>query len=203
MSKDFINSLQTGDLILFDSVGQGWFMDTFNWIVKTTTHSKYTHCAIVLRDPFFIDPSLKGIFIWESGWEGTPDPQDGEKKLGVQITSIYECLHNFTGKVWVRKLHSGQNLFTYTALSHIHETVYKKPYDIHLMDWLGAAIRWDAHPQKKDRFWCSAFVAYVLVQIGALDDDMDWSLVRPCDLSSSSTYLTFKPYFRYGKEINA
>jgi len=60
-----------------------------------------------------------------------------------------------------------------------------------LSDWLLATLRMDARPQKTDRFWCSAFVAYVLTQLGWLPEATDWSIVRPCDLSSASTYLAW------------
>mgnify|MGYP003314684960 CR=1 FL=1 len=47
---------------------------------------------MVLRDPTYIDPKLKGLYIWESSEEKNPDPQDGKKKIGVQITPLKELL---------------------------------------------------------------------------------------------------------------
>jgi len=35
---------------------------------------------------------LEGLYIWESSWEDNPDPQDGKRKLGVQITPIKEVI---------------------------------------------------------------------------------------------------------------
>ena len=61
-----------------------------------------------------------------------------------------------------------------------------------LSDWLLATLRLDISPQKTDRFWCSAFVSYIFTQLGWLEDNTDWSIIRPCDLSSSSTYLSWK-----------
>ena len=76
-------------------------------------------------------------------------------------------------------------------LSKVHSDVFLKPYDVCLSDWLLATLRLDARPQKTDRFWCSAFIAYVLARLGWLSDTTDWSIVRPCDLSSGSTYLSW------------
>ena len=41
---------------------------------------------------------LKGYYVWESGWEGTPDPQDGKVKFGVQITPFEEIFQNYKKK---------------------------------------------------------------------------------------------------------
>ena len=43
---------------------------------------------MVLKDPSFLHPTLKGLYVWESSWEGKADPQDGKIKLGVQNNSI-------------------------------------------------------------------------------------------------------------------
>ena len=67
-------------------------------------------------------------------------------------------------------------------------------------DWIGAISRKDKEPQKTDRFWCSAFVAYILVQVGFLSPDTDWSIIRPSDLSSGSEYLTLLDSCQYGKD---
>ena len=89
-----MENLKTGDLLLFNNTGGGFF-GAFTSMIKWGTHSNYSHIAMVLKDPTFIHPHLKGTYIWESSWEGTPDPQDGEKKLGVQITPIGEILDEY------------------------------------------------------------------------------------------------------------
>lgn len=197
-----MDQLQTGDLLLFaSSSNQHSVVGIFDWIIRTATHSPYSHVALVLRDPAFISPSLKGLYIWESSWEGSPDPQDGKTKLGVQITPLHESLRNFKGHVYVRKLEKGRDRITDATLRSVHDVVYDKPYDVHVRDWVSAWLRKDAQPQKTDRFWCSALVTYFMVQFGFIENTVDWSIIRPADLSSASTYLTWKPTCRYGKDI--
>ena len=77
--------LKTGDLLLFDNKGGG-IMGIFSSLIKKITKSDISHIAMVLKDPDFIDPPLKGIYVRESNYEGKPDPQDGTIKFGVQIT---------------------------------------------------------------------------------------------------------------------
>ena len=198
IEPDYFSSLKTGDILLFIEHPKNIFMNFFNWAIRSATHSEYSHTAMVLRDPTFIHPSLKGLYIWESSWEGTTDPQDGKVKLGVQITPFYQFLQTYRGKIYVRKLLRGSDNIDNSRLEKIHDVVYGKPYDIHIKDWIEAWKRDDPDPQKLDSFWCSALVAYILVGIGFLPDKTDWSIIRPSDLSSQSNYLAFTDKCNYG-----
>ena len=193
-----VDDLKTGDILLFVEAREFGFLGLFNWAIRSVTHSDYSHCAMVLRDPTFIHPSLKGLYFWESGWEGTPDAEDGKVKLGVQITPLDSFLKNFQGKLYVRQLNQGAELITDDKLTEVHDVVYNKPYDIVPLDWLQAISRKDSNPQKTDRFWCSALVSYFWVKFGFLSKDTDWSIVRPSDLSSDSDQLTINNCCNYG-----
>ena len=77
--------------------------------------------AGVLKNPEFISPGLKGLYVWESSEEKNPDPQDGKKKIGVQITPLKELFDSYKdkGTIIVRKIHS--NLLTNDKLKkHTH-----------------------------------------------------------------------------------
>ena len=63
-----MDKLKTGDLLLFNYQSQG-AMGWFTKMIKWGSHSNYTHTAMVLKDPTFIHPSLKGTYVWESSWE--------------------------------------------------------------------------------------------------------------------------------------
>ena len=176
-------NLKTGDILLFDYEGGG-SMGIFSWLIKKATKSNITHVGMVLKDPVFINPSLKGYYVWESGWEGTPDPQDGKVKFGVQITPLEEIIQSYkkkNGKIYVRRVTCPINLFTTEKLLQIHEIVYDKIYDIIPTDWIEAAFRRDDNPQKTPRFWCSALVGYIYTQCGCLHPGTDWSIIRPSD----------------------
>lgn len=189
-----LDDLDTGDIILFIPAKKSHhgFMQMFDWLIQNGTGSPYTHVGFVLKDPIFIHPSLKGLYLWESGYEGTPDPQDGEVKLGVQITPLHQCANSFQGDLYVRRMTSGRSNITPEILRDIHDVVYHKPYDTFPKDWVEALLRVDDDPQKTDRFWCSALVSYILVRLGMLDKDLDWSIIRPSDLSSNSDFLQFR-----------
>jgi len=189
-----MDNLQTGDLLLFTAHKTGP-LKYLSWIIEYATHSDYTHVAMILKDPSFIHPSLKGTFVWESSWEGKPDPQDGKIKLGVQITPLSEILKEYSeSKVIVRKLDcpkGNETFFSEENLKNVHDVVYHKPYDIVLKDWVEALIQKDSNPQKTDRFWCSALVGYIYAKCGIIDEKTDWTIIRPSDFSLSDENLKF------------
>jgi hypothetical protein len=189
--------LATGDLLLFtERLGEPrkwvpsltrWLFDVLDTAISYFTRSPYVHVGLVVVDPPFC--AARGTFLWESGYEACVDPETGTQHVGVRLTPIATVLcPEARGSVFVRKCTLP---IADAKLSKTHSDVFLKPYDMCLSDWLLATLRMDAHPRKTDRFWCSAFVAYVLTQLGWLPDETDWSIVRPCDLSSSSTYLAW------------
>jgi len=179
-----LTRLQTGDLILVNGQANKWYYKLFEYLIKFGTHSNYTHVGMVVRDPDFTEKPLKGLYIWESSWEGTPDPQDNKVKLGVQLTPLETFIKNSKGcKLFLRKLTCPLTIFTKEKLAKVHKEVYDKPYDFMPKDWINALFGKDSQPQKTDRFWCSAFVGYVYTQCGLLSSDTDWSILTPCDFS--------------------
>jgi hypothetical protein len=162
---------------------------------------------MVLKDPTYINENLKGIYVWESSYEGRPDPQDGKIKLGVQITPIGHFIDYYKkhGYVVYRKLIGPTDYFKASTLSYIHHTVYDKPYDIAPRDWINALRHYDSKPKKTTRFWCSALIGYIYSQLGVIDKKVDWSILRASDFSkeSESEQFSIKPIggFSLGLEI--
>ena len=179
-----MNELKTGDIILFDYEGHS----ILSSLIKRFTKSNFTHVGMILKDPKFIHPSLKGYYIWESGKEDEPDPQDNKKKLGVQITpflELYNKYKNTGGKIYIRKI-KDNTMFTDEKLKEIHHIVYDKPYDIVPLDWIEGYLQKDPNPQKTNRFWCSALIGYIYTKLGILNENTDWSILRPCAFSQDS-----------------
>tara|TARA_B100000795_G_C22805081_1_gene444307 strand:+ start:1820 stop:2422 length:603 start_codon:yes stop_codon:yes gene_type:complete len=190
-----MTELKTGDLIFFTGHTKGW-LSSFSTLIEYTTHSNFSHIAVILKDPTFISPILKGTYVWQSSWEGKPDPQDGKIKLGVQITPLKEVLETFkNSKVIVRTISCPEDTFSNEKLNEIHKVVYDKPYDIVPKDWIEALLRKDDKPQKTNRFWCSALVGYIYTKCGILRADTDWSIMRPNDFSLDGEFLNLNEGF--------
>lgn len=177
--------LKTGDILLFD-INESGLLGLFNKAIKYFTNSHFSHVAMVLKDPIFINKNLKGYYIWESSWEGEADPQDNKVKLGVQITPFEEiynkCVIN-NSSIFVRRIQECDNNFCNENLRKIHDIVYNKPYDTNISDWISALLKKDNNPQKTNRFWCSALVGYIYTKCNLLIENTDWSILRPSDFS--------------------
>ena len=188
-------NLKTGDLLLFSDTSNVSLFNLFLSMIKYGTKSEYVHIAMVIVDPTFIHPSLKGTYVWESSWEGKPDPQDGKIKLGVQITPIHEIMDNYTknGHVFLRRVECDnyEECFSNDNLEAIHKVVYCRPYDIVPSDWIHALTKHDPNPQNTSRFWCSALIGYIYTRCGILENDTDWSIMRPSDFAIDGQNLNF------------
>jgi len=177
-------NLKTGDLLLFDCEnysGSGFI----SYLIKKVTKSNISHVAMVLKDPDFIDPGLKGYYLWESGYEGTPDPQDDRVKFGVQITPFHEKYNRFRkeGSIYIRRVNCNPLFFSNKNLKKVHKVVHNKRYDLNVVDWIEGIEKKDNDPKKTDRFWCSALVGYIYTKCGLLDPETDWSILRPSDFT--------------------
>ena len=64
-----LSKLKTGDLILCVNRETTGLFGIFTSLIKWGTHSNFTHTGVILKDPSFIHPSLKGLYIWESSKE--------------------------------------------------------------------------------------------------------------------------------------
>ena len=88
--------------------------------------------------------------------------------------------------IFVRKYNG--NLFQNDVISRIQQHVYKHRYDDRISDWCAACFRKNID-RRTDVFTCSAFVSYVLTNMGILKLSTNWTIVRASDLSSKSKYL--------------
>ena len=181
-----IDELETGDIILFSG---NYFL---SYIVEYFTKSIYSHVGVVLKNPNLGDAKFKGIYLLESGFENTPDPENHRIKKGVQIINLEDKIKNYKGRIYVRKLHCTRNKKFYEKIIEIHSTVHNIPYDLNPIDWIKAYYQLDiGNTQKENTYWCSALVSFVYVELGFLDKNIPWTLISPKELSSSSNQLKF------------
>ena len=185
-----VDNLKTGDIMLITNSESGIFNYFLN-MIKYGTHSDYVHIGMIVKDPDFLDTPLKGLYLWESSYEGTPDPQDGIIKLGVQLTKLSDVFDNYdNAEFYIRRL-KDTTIFTTDKLKEIHNIVYDIPYDIDPMDWFYAFFRKDKHPQKLTRMWCSSFIGYIFTFLNIIKKDTDWSIMYPCDFALDGENLNY------------
>ena len=178
--------MNTGDILLFHHKNdfrtfKSGFFSIFTDLIMWATGSKYSHCAIIVKDPKFTSENKKGLYVLESSYENFSDSEDGELKLGCELEDFDKVINAYKengGNVYWRKLNCDRNESFYNKLSDAHSVLHNRPYDLVLTDWIKAAFHINiGNTQLKKRFWCSALVAYVYVKLGFISKDTPWSIV--------------------------
>jgi hypothetical protein len=196
ISTDDFSNLQTGDILLFnDDVfafkhkkWSDYLFGILDSAIKFFTNSKYNHCGIVIKDPQFTDPPLKGYYMMHSGSENFGDAENDRSKIGVQLSDLKEAIDLYPGNVYVRRLHTDRNQEFYDKLARAHNFVHNIPYDMNPIDWirveLGLWKEGEPEDQKLDKYWCSALVSFMYTQLGLLAPDTPWSFIKPVQLGT-------------------
>ena len=188
--EELKNTLKTGDLLLCDDLAYGsWGL--FSWLIKFVTKSDFSHVGMIVKDPDFTETPLKGTFVWTSGISNVPDPEDKTKKFGVQFIPFDHFIQTYGGKIFLRRIEFEHNeeyysIFETNKLKQIHQTVYDKPYDVVITDWIEAFCKKDPNPQKTSRFFCSALIGYIYTKLNLFDNNTDWSIISPSFFSSEN-----------------
>jgi hypothetical protein len=170
------------DILLFQSNYKG----KFGWwarIVSLFTRSNWTHIALVLKDPTFINPEYKGYYVLECGGE------DWENYWGIMVSPLKTIIESGNHKrIVLRKLY-------YTVpieeLKTVYLTVKHKKYNTNIIELLGNETQCSvlADPQESNKFICSSFVAYVYTALGLLPDDTKWFYYQPWQFSITNKNL--------------
>lgn len=192
---------QTGDILLFHHNGiyDTWtdaFLSTFNNMVGWFTGSKYTHCAIVVKDPDFTSPPKKGLFVLESSYEPFPDAENGEYKIGAELVDFDRVMHFWPGQVYWRKLTCVRDVWFKKRLADAHSIIHNRPYDLLPQDWFKAEFEIKTGAvQRKKTFWCAALVAYLYTKWDFLPSNTPWSIVTAKSFGTEAgnqIYLSLK-----------
>lgn len=186
------SQFKTGDLLLFhhEQDYDGCFncvFSCFTGVIEFFSQSKYSHAAIIIRDPDFTDPPLKGLYVLESSFETFPDAEDHKYKLGVELEEFDKVISAAkpVETIYWRRLNCVRDENFYLTLKDIHKTIHDNPYDLFPPDWINALFHNKTnHGQNTNRFWCSALVAYAYVRWGFLPEKTQWTYITPKMLGS-------------------
>ena len=189
------DKLETGDMLLFTHKNDyhsvvNSFLTIINNFVGWATGSKYTHSAIIVKDPTFTDKRVpSGLYVLESSYENFPDAEDHKYKFGVELEHLDKVLEDWSGDVYVRKLHCDRDDEFYSILVKCHKTIHDKPYDLNVLDWIDAGLKEDLlkdDPQNTNEFWCSALVTYLYTCWGFLPKNTPFTLITCKSLGTES-----------------
>lgn len=198
-----LNDLRTGDILLFDENPKGCLWKLLDGCIKLCTNSKYSHSALVLKDPEWL--GLKGLYVWEStGFTHLKDSVDHVEKFGVQIQDISEYTKLYNGKIKIYArcgTEKSRKQLTNGILKKLYDSTHDTPYDSMPLDWLEAMLKIGPH-ERTDMFWCSAFVSYILTKTEIMNKNTNWSMQSPQDLSFKSDSISWEIPYSNDKLLN-
>jgi hypothetical protein len=198
-----LNQLQTGDVLLFHTVGV-----LVSMLFQQLQPSRFNHCGVVLRNPTWLDPQLTaGLYFLDSNDNmNVPDgvAQRTDARFGVHLRPLIPMIESMTvgSEIHLRKCSVSVPVEQLETI--ITPGLLDATYDFDPLHWLGAKAwivqadyqlpvgwQWLAHaPNRSTRaFTCSALIAYVFTQLGCLPDNLPWSLVSPKLLSGETQEL--------------
>ena len=179
MNVNTIHTFQTGDLLLCHHGNETdtyreWILYKWTSLLDIFTSSPYTHVAIVLRNPTFMQESVPfGLYVWEY----SSNPLVGlDNKPGIRITPLLSFLNIYrkSGGRIVHRSIVGSNRNAYFSDKNLriaNDVIYTR----------SAALYPPKNGSYTARFLCSAFVAYIYTQCGIISSATHWSSMRPCD----------------------
>ena len=190
------SQFRTGDILLFhhEQDYDGYFNCVFSCLTEILdifTQTRYSHAAIIIRDPDFTDSSLKGLYILEFSIELLPDAEKDKYKLNVELKEFDKVMSKTKEdeSIYWRKLNCVRDDNFYTILKDTYNIVNNKPYDLFPPDWFNALIH---NKNAEDgqiitKFWSSSLVTYMYVMWGFLPDTTQWIYTTPRMLGSEKT----------------
>lgn len=188
--------METGDILLFHHTNTfisilDTLLSMFSNIIDICTWSKYSHAAIIVKDPTFTKEPLKGLYVLESSYEEFPDIENNKYKLGVELEKYEDVIAKWNGSIYWRKLNCTRDVIFYNRLKEAHTIIHNCPYDIVPIDWIKAGLDINlGNTQKKKTFWCSALCAFIYTCWGFLDKCTPWTIITPKQFGTENQ---FKP----------
>ena len=175
---------ETLDLLLFS--GQNSF---FSEAIEVATRSKFSHVGLVLHRPIFIDPSLTGVYLWESGSEPVADPETGSYRIGVRLTELKWLYQHYDGEIYHRRFTGKIAKSQVVAkLRELYLRTKDSPYDINPIDFARCLFHLRIGNCRQEKtFFCSALCGYILSHLGILPTETEWDLLQPKEFENNLT----------------
>ena len=181
-----INELDSGDILFFHSN-----KSIISNLIEFFTFSKVAHTGIVIKDPWFQNNHLQGLYLLESTCDNLIDVEDNKIKWGVKLCKLDQVIAEYD-LVYVRKLKIIRNKQFKDKMNNIYEQVKDIPYDLNIKNWYIAALNHlnisnEKVKKHKNSMWCSALVGFIYINLGYIDKETDYSNLSPNDLEKINT----------------
>lgn len=175
---------QTGDILLFR--GNNNAVDN---LIMSVTNSVYSHCAIVVKDPWWGNIK-KGLYVIQADMNPIKSVESNVEIRGVTLSLLKDSIQDYN--VDIRRVSNVKyNSKFFKTFEKIHSTVHNLPYDTSYFDWLKVGLSNLGfscfNNRHNNNFWCSALVGYFYTQMNWLPQSTNWSNMTPEDIANCQT----------------
>ena len=179
-----LENFETGDILLFHGINF-WF----SYLVEWGTWSQFSHVGIVLKNPTYIDSSLKGYYMLEAGEEKFPDAVYHKIEFGVQIVDLKKVMKMYEGQIFHRSLKVEDVEIIEkipNKLGELWGKIKNLPYDDSPFDLLRVEFQIQTGDMKRtNTFFCSALTTFIYEQLDLMDIQLLWDMVKPQDFDDN------------------
>ena len=176
---------QTGDILLF----RGDNNSAIDKLIMDVTNSVYSHCAIVVKDPWWGDLN-KGLYIIQADMNPIESVESNIDVRGVSLSLLQDSIQGCN--VDIRRISNVKyNSQFFKSFEKIHSVVHNLPYDSSIIDWIKVGLSNFGfscfNNRHTNNFWCSALVGYFYTQLKWLPSKTNWSNMTPQDIATCQT----------------
>lgn len=174
--------LHTGDILLFGVNG------CLSHLIAQALDSHWTHVAMVLQNPVFLNPQWVGTYVIQATVILAPGR---ESVFGVEVVPLANVLGTHR-MVALRRLEGERPLGWEAPLGPLYQNMRDASFDLDprrwlpalLSHWIGPTFQHWVH-QETDAvptsFFCSSLVGFLYCKLGLLPPDHPWSVMTPAD----------------------
>jgi hypothetical protein len=183
--NDDVTHSQTGDLMMFSG------SSVFGSLIRCSTWSEWSHCGIIIRDPWFTKVAKKGLYLLHSNPKTVVDLESGQPLFGTQLSLLQDVVDSYEhNESYIVHVSLEQSQEMKNSLAGMYRRIYGTPYNLNIGQWLDAILEQNLIGQSVDSvstvavnsFWCSTLVGYIYVNLGVFRNDTPWVLLSPDDL---------------------
>ena len=182
------------DVLLFES------KDLISKLICFFSKSPISHCAMILKDPYYINSSYKGIYVIETSRFVN---KDGHYIHVNPLQDVLTREFNNNNNIYWRSLRRDNDIKK-CSLEKIYNEIKNSDYDFEIIHWFYVflKIHFNIKPcsfYDKNHLFCSALLGYYYNKLNIISNETDWNSLYPGSFYSKDKYNKYSNSMKINK----